>query len=164
MDGRAGQVILPLIPTAISPIEARFMQEVVRGKVVVEYGALLGFSTIILAEVAAKVISVDRHVDYHGETFIPYMSNLDRYNVRSKVKVIKGDALSHARVPADVAFVDLTGQYHLTKTLLAALAVPLALIHDYGRPFCEVGRAVKDAGWTPIGQVETLLLCEKQFT
>lgn len=151
--------ILPFIPTAISPREARFMQQIADDREVIEYGALLGFSTVVLARAAATLVSVDRHDGYSGETLRPYLSNLDRYGVR--VTAVQDDCLSWAGHKADVAFIDLTGQYQLTKDMLLHLASPLALIHDLDRPRCDVDRAIKDAVWRPIGQVDTLVLCER---
>lgn len=154
-------MILPAIPTGISPREARFLQTCAADRRVVEFGALLGFSTVVLAQVAAAVTSIDRHEGYSGETERPYRANLDRCHVADRVRVIQGDAAAWAHLEADLAFVDLTGAYDVTKRVLQALTAPLALIHDFDRPGCAIGPAVRDAGWLPIGQVDTLLLCAR---
>jgi predicted O-methyltransferase YrrM len=76
------------IPTAISDREARFLREVARDKSVIEFGALLGFSTVILAEVAGDLTSIDRHNGYTGPTLNQLISNLYRYGANGKVRVV----------------------------------------------------------------------------
>jgi len=149
------------IPTAISPRELRLLQHFARDRAVVEFGALLGFSTVGLAQVTGRLSSIDRHDFYSGPTARQFRSNLERYGVSEKVKVIEGDALLHGQTAGDVAFIDLTGNYQITKDLLGILGCRLALVHDFDRPNCDVGRAIVDAGWRPIDQVDTLLLCER---
>jgi hypothetical protein len=77
------------ILTAIRPAEAERLQELARGQVVLECGAFYGYSTVVLASVAAHVHSVDWH---HGdkdagayETLQDYMANLTRYDVADRV-------------------------------------------------------------------------------
>jgi tRNA A58 N-methylase Trm61 len=154
-------VILPAIPTAISPREARFLRDSCAGKAVVEYGALLGFSTVILARAAGQLISIDRHEGYTGRTLAPFLSNLERHGVLSRVSVLESDAVAWAHLRRDVAFVDLTGAFELTRTILERLGSPLALVHDCGRPGCDVDLAIHRAGWTPVDQVDTLVLCAR---
>jgi predicted O-methyltransferase YrrM len=146
-----------VIPTAISEAERRFMRTIARGKSVVEFGALLGFSTVNLAQVASRLTSVDKHEGYGTPTLAPFMSNLDRYHVSPRF--IQGEALEWASLDAELAFIDLTGQYDLTRQMLERLRAPFALVHDCHRSYCQVDRAIKDAGWHPISQVDTLVWC-----
>lgn len=154
-------MLTPEIPSAISPREARFMQSICKEKRVVEFGALLGFSTIILAEVAGSLTSVDRHIEYSGPTLNQLISNLHRYGVNDSVRVIEGDAATWSNLAGDIAFIDLTGQYEITKRVLSGLSCKLALVHDFDRPNCDVGRGIRDAGWKVIGHVDSLVLCER---
>jgi len=152
------------IPTAISDREARFLREVARDRSVIEFGALLGFSTVVLADVAGTLTTVDRHNGYTGPTLNQLISNLHRYGVSDRVKVVEGDALLYCDAKhcnADVAFIDLTGQYELTKGVLDGLETRVALVHDYGRPGCSVDLAISASGYRIVGQVDTLVLCER---
>ena len=73
------------VHTSLKPAEAEALQELARGQVVLECGAWLGYSTIVLAQTAVEVHSVDWH---HGDeqsgfldTLPGYLSNLERYGV-----------------------------------------------------------------------------------
>lgn len=160
-------ISLPDIPTAISPREASFMEALARNKIVVEFGALLGFSTVVLAKAASWLVSVDRHKDYSGPTYKAFMSNLERYRV-TNVDVYVGDCLDYASkrgwwrtMDPDICFIDLTGKYALTKMMLESIPTDLAMVHDLDRPNCQVGEAIRDAGWEIVGQVDTLALARR---
>lgn len=162
---------LPDIPTAISPREASFMSALARGKTVVEFGALLGFSTVVLARSARWVTSVDRHqgyLDAGHTTYRAFMNNIGRHKVEN-VSVVIADALTYTGTPGtqDMAFVDLTGEYTLTLKVLKGLnirhRVPLVLVHDLLRSNCQgVEQAITDANWKIVGQVDTLALCVRR--
>src|SRR5882762_9345058 len=86
---------LPDIPTAISSREASFMSALARGKTVVEFGALLGFSTVVLSRAARWVTSIDRHqgyLDAGHSTYNAFMVNLERHKVHN-VSPVQSDAL-----------------------------------------------------------------------
>jgi hypothetical protein len=70
-----------VIQTALSNSECTLLRRIAAGRRVVEAGALLGFSTVLLASVAASVVSIDRHEDYGPSTWRPYRSNLVRFTV-----------------------------------------------------------------------------------
>ncbi len=154
-------MILPAIPTALSDREARFLSDLTRDKIVVEFGALLGFSTVVMAQGAVEVTSVDRHEGYTTPTLNQFISNLERYKVRDKVRIVLADALDRAYLAdtAEIAFVDLTGAFKLTRDLLKKLQCPFVMVHDMNRAHCDVERAIKAAGWTPVSQCDTLVLC-----
>lgn len=52
------------VPTALSLREDACLRHYARGRRVTEAGALLGHSTIQLAQTARGVVSIDRHTGY----------------------------------------------------------------------------------------------------
>lgn len=139
------KIDLPDIPTALSDEEAAVLIQLASGKRVLEIGSLPGFSTIVLANVAEIVHSVDPHEGYPEiapkSTLVPFLENLQRYGVRDKVVVHVDTA---ARVlPAfrrgyfDFAFVDAMGTYEVTKQCILDAYLHTdgyLLVHDYGHP------------------------------
>lgn len=152
------------VPCALSPREHTALATLARGRRVVEAGALLGGSTITLASTARHVISIDRHSGYSGETWRRYRSNLGRAGVASRVNAWRGEVLALLPLaPADVAFVDLTGDYALTLAAFRATLAPILAVHDCERAYCPgVARAIADSGFTPFGQIDTLALLAKK--
>lgn len=140
--------------------ETRLLQRVTRDKHVVEAGALLGYSTIRIAEVARKVVSIDRHEGYTTDTYRRYRSNLQRARVRDRVAVVRAEAVPAIKAAVgDVGFVDLTGQFELTRDALRAMQPRLVLVHDVGRAHCRVDDAIGAAGFRVVEAVDTLALC-----
>lgn len=82
------------IQSALTEAEARALGELAAGRVVLECGAWWGYSTIALAQTAARVHSVDWHRgDEHAghiETLSDYLANLARYDVRDRITVHVG--------------------------------------------------------------------------
>lgn len=137
------------IPTAISAAEARALREFSRGLRVIECGALLGYSTLLFADQAASVVSIDRHEGYGPSTLAPYLSNIaGRRNVIVPVVADCRDVLPF--LTGDRYFLDLDGTYATTRAALAAIRdsrVPVA-VHDFRRQSCDgVARAILDAGY-----------------
>jgi len=135
------------IPSALEYREADVLRLYALNGQVLEVGALLGHSTVTLAQVADRVVSVDPHVGYPEAdprpTLGPFLANLERYGVRDKVVPCVGrddEVLPFLRPKSfDLAFVDTTGKY--SDTLRAALGcLPLLrdrgvlAIHDCGHP------------------------------
>lgn len=150
-----------MIPCALSNPERRLLAELADGRVVVEAGALLGGSTVHLAQSAAWVVSIDRHEGYTGDTWAQYRTNLLRHSAYN-VRPIRGCCLHILpAVPADVAFIDLTGERALTTGAILALhpSIPLVAVHDFGRQNCDVPERVP--GWRPYRRVDTLLVMER---
>ena len=147
------------VPTALSRVESAALHRLTHGKRVVEAGALLGYSTLVIASGAVEVISIDRHDGYSGSTWNRYRSNLLRF-APGNVNAIKGDCLlelPHHSV--EVAFLDLTGERDLTLAALNALhpIVGLTLIHDVNRVHCDgVMEAIRASRWQLIEAVDTL--------
>lgn len=128
----------------------------------VEAGALLGFSTIKLSHVAASVVSIDKHEGYTTSTYRRFMSNIERFGDRYRVQPIVGDAVDRLQaIDADVAFIDLTGQFDLTRSAMRAVRPDLVLVHDVGRAHCQVDAAIVAAGFRVVEAVDTLALCER---
>lgn len=150
-------------PTSISTREAEALQRWACGRRVVEAGSLLGGSTIIIAEVAAHVTSIDKHKDYTTPTFKRFMSNLRRAGVAYKVGAVVGDVRQELpKVHADFAFLDLTGEFHLTRQALEAIQAPLIGVHDFGRVHCSgVEQAICELGYEILEHVDTLVVCRK---
>ena len=139
---------LPDIPTGISVNESRLLSSQARGKVVLEIGALLGYSTVVMARTAAKVHSIDRHMGYPDHDPQPtapiYFQNLHRYGVMDKIIAYVGDAIEildgmYGVVP-EFTFIDLNGHYDDTFSVLDDLlnygstGEGRIAIHDYGHP------------------------------
>ena len=136
------------IPTAVTREEAARLATLATGKDVLELGAWYGFSTVILAQAARRVVSVDWHQgDEHageGDTWDAYRANLARFGVTGKVDARRGrfadvlPALAKQGALFDGCFIDAQ---HDTASVEADLALALPLIrpggfvafHDYGR-------------------------------
>src|SRR6266567_9487866 len=82
------------IPTAVTVEEAGKLATLATGGDVLELGAWHGFSTVILAQAARRVVSVDLHQgDEHageGDTWESYRANLARYGVTANVDARRG--------------------------------------------------------------------------
>lgn len=140
-------VTRPDIPTALTDKEADELVRRAFGRSVLEIGALLGYSTVVLASAADRVISVDPHIGYPADdprpTLNRFLRNLDRYGVRDTVTVMLGrddEVLPLlAENQFDLAFVDCTGEYDTTlnamkrATQLLKKGGALA-VHDCGHP------------------------------
>lgn len=138
----------PEIFSAITDEEADALRELARGQRVLELGAQYGFSTVVLAQAADYVVSVDWHRgDEHAgaeDTWKTYCDNLARYDVASKVAAMCGrfedvlPELATAGEQFDGCFID--GQ-HDSASVQRDLGLALPLVkpggwiafHDYGR-------------------------------
>ena len=136
------------ILTAVTAEEAIALAALAEDKDVLELGAFLGFSTVVLASVAKRVWSVDWHGgDAHAgaaDTWAGYTANLAAYGVEDRVEACHGrfedevPKLAAAGVVVDGAFID--GQ-HDEESVRRDLALALTLVrpggfiawHDYGR-------------------------------
>src|SRR6266496_5301349 len=87
------------IPTAVTSGEAAKLASLASGGDVLELGAQYGFSTVILAQAARRVTSVDWHqgddsITAMGEaatdTWESYRANLARYGVTANVDARRG--------------------------------------------------------------------------
>lgn len=136
-----------------------------RGRKVIECGSLIGNSTVPVAQVASKVVSIDKHEGYGPPTLKRFLTNIDA--VAHKVDVKVGDvAYFLPGIDADVCLIDLLGTYELTKWCLEHLhpSLTFVAVHDCHRPHCggvdaaiEASRAV----WEPFGQADTLTMLRR---
>jgi predicted O-methyltransferase YrrM len=130
------------IKTSVTRREGDELARLATGNLVVEVGSLLGYSTIKMAQVARRVVAVDPHIDYPSyrpaPTLREFMSNIYRHSVYSRVTPM----LSVAQIAlpllgrSDMAFIDATGEYDLTKYCLEHVNSPVIACHDYGRRSC----------------------------
>jgi len=136
-----------MIPTALSPGDFRVLERLAKGGVVLEVGALLGASTIKLAQVARRVISIDPHEGYPKDNPRPtaqqFLDNLTSYDVRDKVTVIMEPLEKVVGIFSDrcfdFIFIDITGEYRDTIRALESLNKTLGYwgviaVHDMGNP------------------------------
>ena len=141
------------IPTGITADEAARLATLASGGDVLELGAWYGFSTVVLAQAARRVTSIDWHqgdasITAMGhpdeDTWEAYRANLARYGVAGKVDARRGrfaevlPALAAQAVLFDGCFLDAQ---HDPAAVQADLDLVLPLIrpggwvafHDYGR-------------------------------
>lgn len=154
------------IPTALSEVETLELMSLSDGKRVLEAGALLGYSTIALAQRAAAITSVDKHEGYTDFTYGKFTRNLDIFGVKEKVNIVREDAVwafkHFLKTDFDVAFIDLTGEYHLTRAAISACRAGIIAVHDFGRPFCDgVERAVRDSGLEILRVIDTTAILKR---
>lgn len=143
------EVIIPReIISAVTDAEAYALAALARGKSVLELGAHYGFSTVVLASVAERVLSVDWHQgDPHagsGYTLEIFRGNVERYGLEGRVCEFIGlfedelPRLAQQGVQVDGAFLD---GHHSAESVARDLELTLPLVrpggfvafHDYGR-------------------------------
>src|SRR5688572_3274291 len=113
---------LTRIPTAISHAEGRKLREFARDQNMVEAGALLGFSTLLMAETARHVISIDRHSNYGPPTLRTFLSNIQ--GNLNKITPITGEAEDYVGWFANCRyFLDLDGTYQTTLGVLEKIPI-----------------------------------------
>lgn len=134
---------LPDIPTAVTEAEVAKLVELARGKRVLEVGSLLGFSTVCLSRVAEVVHAVDPHAGYPDHaprpTLLPFLENLERYEVRHKVVPHIGTIQEVGpwlkEEAFDLIFIDTSGHYRDTIEAMQATNHLLydghMCVHDY---------------------------------
>ena len=158
------------IPTALTNDETMFLMNIARDKRVYEAGALLGHSTVALAQTAKHVVSVDPHDGYPRRSPSPtwnlFLTNLSAYGVKDRITPIRSKFQSAPPSKADFAFADLTGQRSLTEEFLRMTHdIRLVAFHDYERVGCEGERDAIDHYihvYRPkVHRVHTLILLEK---
>ncbi len=127
--------------------EARTLRRLAAGKVVLEMGAFKGRSTVVLADTAKHVFSVDRHlgVEGHGESLDDYLRvALPLANVT----IVIGDFENVVPHLCDVGMVYVDGNHDYATvqrdiTLIGPLMPRLVAFHDWD--FAEVKQAGMDA-------------------
>lgn len=136
----------PPIETGISQVEADYLQEMARGKRVLEIGSAFGGSTVSMALTASEVWAVDPHEAIKG-SYGTLTDNLRRYGVRFKVhilvhasEVILPTLIWSNHFSFDLVFID--GDHSAAAVerdaLNAMKLAPLLIFHDYGSSEPEV--------------------------
>jgi predicted O-methyltransferase YrrM len=137
------------IVSAVSQAECAELARLAKDKIVLELGSDYGRSTIALASVAEKVVSVDFFLDYfsdqrHTDDLQKFFTNIKRYNVWPKITHIVGDYTNIANRlisrQFDLIFID---GIHFHEYVLRDLLLSLALVkipgtiafHDYNISF-----------------------------
>ncbi len=130
----------------LRPDEGLALADLARGKRVLEIGSYCGLSTVCLARTAESVVSVDPHdgrsTPAPRDTTAAFWANLDRYGVRSKVKIHVGTVSDIPDGPDycdfDLVFIDGAHDYESVQTDIAKALERLApngllAFHDYRR-------------------------------
>jgi predicted O-methyltransferase YrrM len=140
-------MIFPRIPSAVTHEEATKLVELASGGNVLELGAQYGFSTVVLAQVAKLVCSVDTHQGDvqagFADTWDTFQGNLKSYGV-TNVHPLRGKfedilpQLAERAIMFDGVFIDGAHDKASVQRDLD-LALPLiypggwVAFHDYGR-------------------------------
>lgn len=149
------------IPTAVSEAEALRLAKLAEGKRVLELGAHLGFSTVVLARAARELHSVDWHrgdlVAGEGDSLGQFRANLRSHGVEDRVVVHVGafEAVLPTLAPGsfDLIFIDGCHSYEAVRQDIE-LARPLLApggtlaLHDYDRESCPGFREGDWGGFT----------------
>lgn len=151
---------LPGCPTALSKAETRLLKRWARNRWVVEFGSLLGYSTISMAQVAKGVVSIDRHQGYSGQTYDRFRSNVDRAGLTHKVVPLIADVMKLRKpIWAEMGFIDLTGGFDITAHSLSKIHAPIIALHDVCRINCRgAEKAMLQSGLKVIDSVDTLVV------
>ena len=163
----------PPIPTALTARETRELYGLALNKKVVEFGSLLGYSTICMGYSAKRIWAIDPHDGYPKSdprpTWEPFLANLKRFGVedvvipmRYKGQECKG-LLYHIR-PVDLVFIDITREAEELLQLAHKLEPGKIVVHDYGlKAWPEATYAVDKYSRTwnkPFRLVDTLAIFE----
>jgi predicted O-methyltransferase YrrM len=156
--------MMPAIETGISESEAVELERLARRRTVIEFGAWLGFSSVVLGRVARRLVSVDWHRgDEHAgrrDTIEAYFTHLTEYEVRDSVIAIVGRFEDVAPMLGagqfEMGFLDgLHDRASVLRDLdlldrLLGRSATLA-VHDYDRWLGDVRFEVSDAlgEWLP---------------
>ena len=132
------------ISTAMTLREAKTLYDLAQGKRVLEVGALLGYSTCVLAQTASRVYSCDPHDGYPRHTPRPtlnqFKDNIRRYGFEERVYPLIGRAqemLPKLEAIPDMTFIDTTGRYDDTMYCMEHCNSKVIAVHDMYRGGCE---------------------------
>jgi predicted O-methyltransferase YrrM len=152
------------IATSITEAEATTLRRLARGGRVIEFGAAMGYSTVVMALVAAHVTTVDPHTGIPG-SLPALLHNLQAYGVRDRVTVVTATSQAFCRdacqsADADLVFIDGDHSYeaalHDLRCAASLLVAGGAIaIHDYAR-IGTVNRAVADWASDPPQVVDSM--------
>ena len=140
----------PAISTSLTAAETDALRELARGRVVLEVGSAYGYSTIVMAQVADHVFSIDPHSGYGAlpDSLNVMRQNIHAYDVADKVTIMIGHsqpamwALARGGATFDLIFID--GDHRaeavtadITNAILLSEDGPcVRAVHDYGEETC----------------------------
>lgn len=153
------------IPGWLLPAEGKALEELARGKLVLEIGSYCGLSTVCMARTAEHVTAVD-YFDGRGtpqprNTREEFQNNIDRHGLTSKVEACHPDAV-YPLPQYDLAFIDGSHEpEHVAADIRRALDVlapdGLLAFHDYTHPMhAGVKQAVDELGGELLSLHESL--------
>lgn len=159
-----------------SHIEAKALNDLAEGQVVLELGSLYGKSTVYMAEKAVKVHAVDTHEGdettrpllVHGHTLTRFVDNLKYFGLYDKVVIHVGlieEVLPFLKPASfDMVFVDAYHTYEAVKGHIR-LARPLMkekciwAFHDYANlSFGGVKQAVDEEFHAPFEVIDSIAI------
>lgn len=162
------------IPSALTHRETALLQSMAFDRHVLEAGALLGYSTVALAQVAKHVTSYDPHMGYPAARPSPtwniFNHNITCHGVSEQITAHRmsfEECLDFSSY--DMAFADMTGRYAITSKFLELTShIPIVGIHDYERNNCHgATNAVNDYilshKLTRIERVDTLIILHNKI-
>lgn len=160
----------PPINTSVTDAETARLAELATGRRVLEVGAAYGYSTVVLAQAATHVTSVDPH--QWLPSYAPLMANLHSYGVARKVDVLVTDSFTAlgdlATVGERFGLVFVDGDHAEAAvehdvTWARKLLAPGGILacHDYDEVTCPGVRAALDRLLGAPGElVDTLAVYE----
>lgn len=158
------------ISTSLTEKESFVLRELARGQRVIEVGAAFGFSTIILAQVATHVTSIDPHDQLNSRE--THTHNLEHYAIpEDRVSAIQGYSQSVLPELPDrsASFVFIDGD-HSMAAVVRDVNEAIRLIdfggyvaaHDYDEDTCPGVRPACDALLPGGALIDTLWVWQKQ--
>ena len=164
----------PTILSSVTDREATKLRELAKDAVVLEIGAAYGYSTVVMAQVAKRVVSVDPHTGH--DSLHALEANLEIHGVSDKVVVApfrSGEYLP-SLLPGtfDMAFVDgdhtqESVEWDIRWCLRLVRPGGVIAFHDYHENSCPGVTVALDAflpspsqsGWFDIiERIDTLLI------
>jgi predicted O-methyltransferase YrrM len=152
-------------PTALTELETLALERRARDGVVLELGAELGYSTLVMGRVARMVVSVDWHRGYAGwnanrDTALEYLYNIKE--LREKVIPVIGrfEDVLPLLAAESFDFVFLDGGHTWDQVVFCVeqcrrLVKPGGMVatHDYGHPICSEKAVLEMMGIRPLDPV-----------
>jgi len=120
--------------------EAKALENLARGKRVLEIGSYCGLSTIVMARVAYSVTACDyfdgRATPEPRDTRADFDRNIERYGVADRVQAVHPDSFNDLSPDYDVAFIDGAHDYDSVaadaiKAMNLLAPGGLLVFHDY---------------------------------
>jgi len=164
VDGRE-----PAIKAGVSDLEAAELRCLARGASVLEVGSAWGYSAVLMAKVARRLVSVDPHQDY--DSYPTFRANLIAHGVADKVTALittSREALPELLERGErFEFIFIDGDHSAAAVAFDALwarhlVTPAGVIafHDYNTGVeAEVVKGLE--GWRPFDRlVDSLAVYE----